>query len=117
MNKEAEVIENEVVAVEEVENETLVKFSKPYKFEGKEYTELDLSKLDDLTAEDMIATNKYMQRSSGGGIDVMPEVTLEYALVLASKAVKLPIEFFTALPPREAMKIKNRVMGFLFGQE
>ena len=95
----------------------VIKFKKPYKFEDKEYTELDLSGLDDLTASDMIATNKYMQRTSGGGIDVMPEVSLEYACVLASKAAKLPIEFFTSLPPREAMRVKNRVMGFLFGAE
>lgn len=96
----------------------VIKFKKPYKFEGKEYTELDLSGLDDMQASDMIAVNKYMQRTSGSGIvDVMPEVSLEYACVLASKATKLPIEFFTSLPPREAMKVKNRVMGFLFGSE
>ncbi len=116
----------EVMAVEstaifdEEENEEVsmvIKFKKPYKFEGKEYTEVDLSGLDDLQASDMIAVNKYMQRTSGGVIDVMPEVSMEYACVLASKAAKLPIEFFTSLPPREAMKVKNRVMGFLFGSE
>lgn len=116
----------EAVAVEstatfdEAENEEvsmIIKFKKPYKFEGKEYTEVDLSGLDDLQASDMIAVNKYMQRTSGGVIDVMPEVSMEYACVLASKAAKLPIEFFTSLPPREAMKVKNRVMGFLFGSE
>lgn len=107
-------------AEEEKEEEVgmVIKFKKPYKFEGKEYTELDLSGLDDMQASDMIAVNKYMQRTSGSGIvDVMPEVSLEYACVLASKATKLPIEFFTSLPPREAMKVKNRVMGFLFGSE
>ena len=116
----------EAVAVEstatfdEAENEDVsmvIKFKKPYKFEGKEYTEVDLSGLDELQASDMIAVNKYMQRTSGGIIDVMPEVSMEYACVLASKAAKLPIEFFTSLPPREAMKVKNRVMGFLFGSE
>ena len=105
---------------DEAENEDVsmvIKFKKPYKFEGKEYTEVDLSGLDELQASDMIAVNKYMQRTSGGIIDVMPEVSMEYACVLASKAAKLPIEFFTSLPPREAMKVKNRVMGFLFGSE
>ena len=101
--------------VEVNEDEMVVKFKKPYIFEKKEYTEIDLSGLDDLSAADMIAVNKYMSRSGGGGIDVMPEVSLEYACVLASKAAKLPVEFFTGLPPREAMKVKNRVMGFLFG--
>ena len=103
--------------VEEAEETSMVvKFNKPFRFDGKEYTEVDLSGLDDLQASDMIAVNKYMQRTSSG-IDVMPEVSLEYACVLASKAARLPIEFFTSLPPREAMKVKNRVMGFLFGSE
>lgn len=113
---EMEAAEN-AVSVEENEEESMViKFKKPYYFEGKEYAELDLSGMEDLQASDMIAVNKYMQRTSAG-IDVMPEVSLEYACVLASKAAKLPIEFFTSLPPREAMKVKNRVMGFLFGSD
>lgn len=117
---EAGAVENTALFDEnESENEDVsmvIKFKKPYIFERKEYTEVDLSGLDDLQASDMIAVNKYMQRTSSG-IDVMPEVSLEYACVLASKAAKLPIEFFTGLPPREAMKVKNRVMGFLFGSD
>lgn len=108
-------VESSSPAVVEEDN-LVIKFKKPFFFEGKEYTELDLSGLDNLTASDMIAVNKYMQRSSSG-IDVMPEVSLEYACMLASKAAKLPIEFFTQLPPKEAMKVKNRVMGFLFGSD
>ena len=120
MEKEKKVIEENVSAEEvtAVEEESLVvKFKKPYTFEGKEYTEVDLTALEDITAADMIATNKYMERSSAGTINVMPEISLEYACVLAAKAVKLPIEFFTNLPPKEALKVKNRVMGFLFGQD
>ena len=115
---EAEAVESTAsINKEETEDVGMViKFKKPYVFEKKEYTELDLSGMDDLTGADMIAVNKYMQRTSSG-IDVMPEVSLEYACVLASKAAKLPIEFFTGLPPREAMKVKNRVMGFLFGSD
>lgn len=116
---EAVAVDSTAIFDEEETEEVsmVIKFKKPYKFEGKEYTEVDLSGLDDLQASDMIAVNKYMQRTSGGVIDVMPEVSMEYACVLASKAAKLPIEFFTSLPPREAMKVKNRVMGFLFGSE
>lgn len=103
-------------AEDEDEDSLILKFKKPYKFEGKEYTEIDLSGLEDLSAADMIAVNKYMDRTATG-IQVMPEVSLEYACVLASKATKMPIEFFTGLPPKQAIKIKNRVMGFLFGAE
>lgn len=94
----------------------VITLKKPYKFEGKEYTEIDLSGLEDLTAADMIAVNKYMDRTAAG-IQVMPEVSLEYACVLASKATKQPVEFFMGLPPKQAVKVKNRVMGFLFGTE
>ena len=113
---EMEAAENAASVDETEEVSMVIKFKKPYRFEGKEYTEVDLNGLDDLQASDMIAVNKYMQRTSAG-IDVMPEVSLEYACVLASKAAKLPVEFFTRLPPKEAMKVKNRVMGFLFGSD
>lgn len=101
-------------ATEEVE--MLIIFKKPYTFDKVEYTEIDLSGLDDLQASDMIAVNKIMARSAAG-IDVMPEVSLEYACNLAAKATKMPVEFFLQLPPKEAMKVKNRVMAFLFGSE
>lgn len=94
----------------------VITLKKPYKFEGREYTEIDLSGMEDLTAADMIAVNKYMDRTAAG-IQVMPEVSLEYACVLASKATKQPVEFFTGLPPKQAVKVKNRVMGFLFGTD
>ena len=118
MEMEAGVVENTTPAdVEEnEEGDMVVRFKKPYHFEGKEYTEVDLSGMDDLTGADMIAVNKIMSRNSAG-IDVMPEVSVEYAFYFAARAAKLPVEFFTNLPPRESMKIKNRVMGFLFGSD
>lgn len=101
----------------EEEVSMVIKFKKPYTFEKKEYTEIDLSGMDDLTGADMIAVNKIMKRSGSGGIDVMPEVSVEYACYFAARAAKLPVEFFMNLPPRELMKVKNRVMGFLFGSD
>lgn len=98
------------------EESLLIKFRKPYLFEGKEYTELDLSCLEDLRAADMIALEKQYDRNAPG-INVMPEVKVEYAVMMAARAAKLPVEFFTGLLPKDAMKVKNRVMGFLFGSD
>ena len=92
----------------------IVRLKKPYFFEGKEYREIDLSGLEDLSAEDMIACEKYLDRTSRG-IKIMPELSVEYACVFAAKAAKLPVEFFTRLPAWAATRVKNRVMGFLFG--
>ena len=114
MNNQKELVEN--VPETNEEESLLVKFNKPFKFEGKEYTEIDLSGLEDISAADMIAVNKIISRTSSG-VDVMPEVSLEYAVNLAARATKQPVEFFTALPAKEALKIKNRVMGFLFGSD
>lgn len=103
----------EAAAVEE--NSYKITFSKPYRFEGKDYTELDLSGLDNLTAEHMIAADKYMTRN--GNFSVMPEMNLEYALYIASAATDLPIEFFKRLPPKDTIKIKNRVTNFFYGED
>lgn len=106
-------------AVAEASGETaekadmVVVFRKPYVFEGKEYKEIDLSPCEDLTAEDMIAVNRIMARTSSA-MDVMPEASLEYACYIAARGTKMPVEFFLRLPSNEAIKVKNQIMGFLF---
>ena len=96
------------------EEALIVRFGKPYMFEGKEYTEVDLSGLEDLTAEDMIAANKYMSR--GGNFSVMSEMTVEYACFIASQASGLPVEFFRRLPIKSAAKVTNRVTNFIYSE-
>lgn len=107
----------EFPAVEEDEEKSpIVQFNKPYLFEKQEYKEVDLSGMEELTGADMIAINKIMQRSSDG-VDIMPEVSLEYACHFAARAAKLPVEFFLQLSPKDLLKVKKRVMSFLFGSE
>ncbi len=101
---------------EDEEESLVIKLKKPYRFDGKEYTEIDLSGLEELTAADMIALENQYDRKSPG-INVMPEVKVGYAVMMAARAAKLPVEFFNGLPPKDAMKVKNRVMGFLFGSD
>ena len=47
----------------------IVKFAKPYSFEGTEYTEVDLSGMDKLTIQDMID----IQKTSLPGCGPLPE--------------------------------------------
>lgn len=91
-----------------------VTLRKPVKFEGKQYERIDLTGLEDITAADMIAVNRMLNRK--GNVDFLQEMTLEYALNLAARATGMPIEFFESLPPYAAMQIKSRVTGFLYGQ-
>lgn len=94
---------------------TVIKFSKPYKFEGSTYEEVDLAGLENLTAADMIEGEKHLTRN--GSFSLMPEMATEYTHFMASKASGLPIEFFKGLSPKDSIKIKNRVTGFFYGED
>lgn len=100
---------------QEEENKYLIKFRKPFIWEDNTYTEIDMSGLEDLSAKDMIQAQRTMERS--GSINVLPEMSLEYACIFASKATKMPVEFFQALPPKEAIKVKNKVTNFFYGED
>lgn len=109
------VEKNENVEAVEVENEYILRFGKPYRFEGEVYTEVDLSGIEDITAADMIAAQKVM--SKGGTVEVLPEMSMQYACVIAARVAQKPIEFFTGLPARDAIRLKNIVTGFIFGAD
>lgn len=102
-------------AQEEKGSPYLVVFRKPFIFEGKTYESVNLSGLEDLSAADMIAANKIMER--GGTVNVLPEMSLEYACIISARATGMPVEFFRALPPKEALKVKNRVTNFLYSED
>lgn len=97
------------------EDDSILKLKKPYIFEGKTYTEIDMSTLADMTVADLKAVARFAGKTSSG--DLAPEVSLTFAIALASRKTGLSVEFFDGLPGYEGMRIKNRVMGFLFGLE
>ena len=108
-------MEKKEIDVVEEENKLVVTLSKPYVFEGVTYTEMDLTPLDNIRAADMIKVNRTLTRS--GSTDFLQEMTLEYACVLAAQVTKMPVEFYEGLPAKDAMKLKSRVTGFLYGTE
>ena len=93
----------------------VVELSKEYEFEGEKVKEVDLSGLKDVTAKTMIRAGKVL--ISEGDVQVLPEQSLHYTLVIASGCTKLPMEFYEMLAPRDASRIKNTVSGFLFGMD
>ncbi|PAQ15072.1 hypothetical protein CD798_08495 [Bacillaceae bacterium SAOS 7] len=88
-----------------------VVFKKPYLFEGKEYNSIDLSGIDNLTGVDLLEADQIY--SNTGQYSPMPEMTLNYTFVIATKVTKQPLEFFHQLPAKEALKVKNTVIRFL----
>ena len=102
------------IAEEKSEDDMLVfDLSKEYKFDGKTYNKVDLHGLENITADDMIKVNRRLSRS--GNVDYLQEMTLEYACVLAEFGSELPESFYRGLAPKDAMKLKSRITGFLYG--
>lgn len=93
----------------------IIKFKDPYRFEDKTYTEIDLSEVENLTANDMNKVSRVLERS--GFSSLMGEMTLEYACYIAAAATKTPVEFFKQLRPRDAMKVKLKVISIFFGED
>lgn len=88
-------------------------FKKPYVFEGKEYTGIDIGKVEELSTEDFCIVDRYFERK--GRQIAIPEADREYCLALAALANHLPFEFFKKIPGVESAKIRARVQSFLFG--
>lgn len=111
----AEVTETKKVTQTADDAESIVKLSRTYDFEGDKISELDFSGMENVTAEDMIKANKVL--ASSGTVSVLPENDLHYTLIIAASATGYPIEFFKALKPKDAIKVKNKVTSFFFGEE
>lgn len=94
------------------EDELIVKFRKPYNFEGELFKELDLRGLENIRGRDLTAIEKAFNKT--GISSFVPESTTTYAKIAATKATGLPAEFFEDLPAAEVEKIKNAVVGFLY---
>lgn len=94
------------------EDELIVKFRKPYNFEGELFKELDLRGLENIRGRDLTAIEKAFNKT--GISSFVPESTTTYAKIVATKATGLPAEFFEDLPAAEVEKIKNAVVGFLY---
>lgn len=115
-----EIVEENQIEVmndanEVIENELMVRLAREHKFEGKTYQKIDLTGLEELTASDLIEVSKTLDKT--GNVSFQQELTIEYACILCAKATKQPIEFFKSLHPKDAIKLKNRVVGFLYGQD
>ena len=103
---------------EDTEPEDLIlRFAKPYKFGGQEYTEVDLSGLEDTTAGDLARCAKITTRKHKGLNTATLEMTTEYSITMAHIVTKLPLEFFEHMPSKSAIELKGIVVGFLFGAD
>ena len=69
----------------------------------------------ELTAEEVELLTSPMELTDYK--DAIMEANMLYTLFIASSVTGLPIEFFRALSPKDAIKIKNRVTVFFYGED
>lgn len=116
MSKIEEIIDEktEEKAEEKTEeiNPYVVKFDKAYTFERKEYSEIDLSNIENLNGFSLLEADKMF--IAKGFVDVLKEINIGYCLIIAHIVSDKPFEFFAGLRANETIKIKNLVSGFLF---
>lgn len=97
-------------------NKHLVKLSKAYKFEDEgEIDSIDLSCLEDATAETLMKANRVMV--STGDVMAIPENDIRYALFVAAECTGIPYDFYKKLNLADATKVKREVMVFFNGGE
>ena len=102
MVKNIEVVEKNDTAV--------IVFGEPYKWEGKEYTSVDISNMKNLKGIDLIES---LDNGNGLSTSVNGEYNIKTIMSLVSKATGIPVEFFEYLPIKEVIKIKYKAISFL----
>ena len=112
-----EIVEVKDGAVEVIpDEERTLELTRAYAFEGETISCLDFSGLEEkINAESMIRANNIMVHA--GTVAVVPENSMHFALIIAADATGLPIEFFKKLKPRDAIKVKNIVTHFFYGED
>lgn len=89
--------------------ENIVKFDKPYKFEGKEYDSLDLSGMAKMTVQDLVDVQKKLSGELAS-LAAM-EATTSFAQEMAVKATGKPVEFFKLMPRGKIKLVQTAVLN------
>ena len=78
--------------------ELVVKLKAPYRFEGKDYDEIDLNGLEKLTIQDAVDIQLELMGGQEVAAMLVADATTVFAMALAAKATGKPIEFFKCTP-------------------
>ena len=91
----------------------ILKLSDPFDFEEeKGIKQLDLSGLATLTAMDICAVSDKMLEKGYSG--QMMELTPNYCLLIAARALGKPWEYCNKMSARDTIKLKNFITNFLY---
>lgn len=92
-----------------------IELTKPITFENKEYKEIDLSGLENLSAESLCRADNRLTKM--GIVAAVKETNCEFCAMIAAEATELPVEFFKALSAKDFSRIARAVQSFFLGAE
>lgn len=94
-----------------------VRLGRPYRFEEKEYEEIDLSGLDGLTVRDAVDIQMQLFGEREIAAVVLCDTATAFYRALAARATGLPIELFKLMPRGGARKVALAVRSYLNGDD
>ena len=100
----------EFPTVTDSDTKNIYNLSKPFEWEGKTYTKLNLD-FERLTGVDMIAIENEM--AAVGEYALSPEISTSYLSKLAARAAGVGNDVIEHMPIRDFAKVKNRSRSFL----
>lgn len=92
--------------------EHILKLSRPVKYDGKVYEELDFTPFLSATLEDMDMARR-MSVMQGIGNDYYLERSYTFNINLVATVLKVPAEMLVKIPIQDAMNLRNMVHRFL----
>ena len=95
------------------QNGRVIDLGKPYRFEGTEYTSIDLGGLYKLTVKDAIDAQRELFSEQEMAAAVLCETTTAFARAIAAKATEKPIEFFKLMPRGASRRVATAVRACL----
>ena len=92
------------------ENKVIVKFNKPFTYEGVTYEELEMD-FESLTGADLVSIEREMNMENEFALT--PEISPNFCGRIAAKAAGVNHVIIFALPLKEFTKVKNAARDFL----
>ena len=123
VNNTYEKAVNEITGTENTtndsaENELIIKLTKPYMFESKEYNEIDLTGVKRLTIGDAIkAQAELINNERQVAVSLMSETTTAFARKIAAIGSSYVIDFFKLMPRNIAKIVTNTIKGHIVSGE
>lgn len=91
-----------------------LKLEHPFEYDEKKYSEIDISKLPEITAGQLCRIDRVIAKE--GYIGVRPEITRQYAMFVACEMNDMPYDWLNEMRATDSIRLRELVSLFFFGR-